>query len=289
MTIKSEPFTKRDWRKRMTKYMDDFRKWAHLVEKLGEERVRVLIDSGNTGEVMRLCDSILKPKVPAPMIAAPPREKDIVRAAIERSDMRVKDLLELYNPGPGKFGHVFLNSQTIRTLKRSDWCRTSSDYVIPARSSAQIFRADIPGFRRIIPLSVLSPTTPCAVLVEENVRGCRYVHHMGVRRTDIPPHLQVALFSTLVLDEQKDEKTCTRCNGRGMLGTFDITVQDYPRNCDGCNGTKKIVKTFMVVSDLVPGPVGISVKIGPPEEAAGAVATVADALKLGFQSAEVIP
>ncbi|MDO8505777.1 MAG: hypothetical protein Q7S48_04335 [bacterium] len=47
--------------------MEDFRKWAHLVEQLGEQRVNVLIDSGNTGEVMALCDKLINAPLPTEM------------------------------------------------------------------------------------------------------------------------------------------------------------------------------------------------------------------------------
>jgi hypothetical protein len=47
--------------------MSDFRKLAHLVEQLGEERFQILISSGNTGKVKDFCDELIKSALPTEM------------------------------------------------------------------------------------------------------------------------------------------------------------------------------------------------------------------------------
>jgi len=44
-----------------------FRKLAHLLEQLGEERFGVLISSDNTGKVKAFCDQLIKDSIPIKM------------------------------------------------------------------------------------------------------------------------------------------------------------------------------------------------------------------------------
>ena len=50
--------------------MSDFRKLAHLVEQLGDDRFAALIDSGNTGKVKEFCGQLLKDALPTTMTIA---------------------------------------------------------------------------------------------------------------------------------------------------------------------------------------------------------------------------
>lgn len=84
---------------------EGFRAMAHLLEQLGEEQFAALIDSGNTGKVKDLCDTLIMEALPTEMIING-CAYDILGIFQEDDRLRLLDSYQLVNRAKDMSAHL---------------------------------------------------------------------------------------------------------------------------------------------------------------------------------------